>query len=121
LAGFVAAVVHVGDLVENALARLDESGLDSLMLERDSEGTDVVVHAHAARSRGHPLGPDEIASLLAMRPGQAFRTAVPLGDRNQSVLSAPTRDAQRPAAGHRWGTGRRLDHQCLWRAASRSR
>ena len=94
LAGFVAAVVHVGDLVENALARLDDSGLDSLMLERDSEGTDVVVHAHAAQSREHPLGPDEIAALLAMRPGEAFRTAVPLGDRNQSVLSAPTAETR---------------------------
>ena len=94
LVGFVAAVVHVGDLVENALARLDDSGLDSLMLERDSEGTDVVVHAHAAQAREHPLGPDEIAALLAMRPGEAFRTAVPLGDRNQSVLSAPTAETR---------------------------
>jgi signal transduction histidine kinase/CheY-like chemotaxis protein len=90
LAGFVTAVVHVGDLVENALARLDDSGLYSLMLERDSEGTDVVVHAHAAQASENPLSADQIAALLAMRPGEAFRTAVPLGDRNQSVLSAPT-------------------------------
>lgn len=94
LAGFVAAVVHVGDLVENALARIDDSGLDSLVLERDSEGRDRVLHAHATRAREHPLDRGEIAALLAMRPGEAFRTSVPLGDRVLSVLSAPTAETR---------------------------
>jgi len=90
LQGFVAAIVHVGDLVENALARLDETSIDSLVIERDSEGTDSVLHAYAARSRAGPLGAAEIRALLARPPGEAFRTSVPLGDRNLWVLSAPT-------------------------------
>jgi signal transduction histidine kinase/ActR/RegA family two-component response regulator len=88
--GFVAALVHVGDLVENALARLDETSIDSLVLERNDEGVDAVLHAHAAHTREQPLGEDEIAALLALRPGDGFRTSVPLGDRALSVLSAPT-------------------------------
>ncbi len=90
LLGFVAAVVHVGDLVENALARLDETSIDSLVLERNGEGMDVVLHAHAARARERTLAEHEIAALLALRPGDGFRTSVPLGDRALSVLSAPT-------------------------------
>ncbi len=100
LTGFVAAVVQVGDLVENALVRLDDSGLDSLVLESDSEGTNVVLHAHAARARARPLDAGEIDALLALRPDEAFRTAVPLGDRYLSVLSAPT--AATRASLHSW-------------------
>ncbi len=88
LLGFTVGVFRIADLVEQALARSQISGLDITVLDERAPVPDRVLHFHASRSRGHTTYSPAMAEATA-QTGLHSRIALELPGRNWPLLFTP--------------------------------
>ncbi len=92
--GVVGVSVRVDELVEQAIATLEPEGIDLLVLDDPDPGENIVVHAHAAPTRGRALDAEDVRRIRGAPPGIAVQAALPLGDRMAIIRSTPTPEAR---------------------------
>lgn len=90
LAGFVLAVLRIGDVVTEALAHLGPEGVDIYIFDTAAPTNERLLYAHSSRKRATPAAPiDEATDLHA---GEHHEAMLAVGRRQWLVLCRPTRE-----------------------------
>ena len=89
-AGFVLAVLRIGDVVTEALAHLRPEGVDIYIFDTSAPPNERLLYAHSSRKRATPAAPiDEATDLHA---GEHHEAMLAVGRRQWLVLCRPTRE-----------------------------